>query len=166
MAVLQSLWEGWSGQNLSSPQQGQSIDNRTETRQLLNVILDYINSAENTNKRVRSKERIAGIKADLNRQQDLLDLQVKLAGVEGKANEAKLRSLTSLTEASLKSWTKYLTDTSQAYSRALMVFDNERRKFGKATLRERGEPCSVRSAKTLRLPWTERLLSSRLHSLR
>jgi len=129
MAVLQSLWEGWSGQNLSSPQQGQSIDNRTETRQLLNVILDYINSAENTNKRVRSKERIAGIKADLNRQQDLLDLQVKLAGVEGKANEAKLRSLTSLTEASLKSWTKYLTDTSQAYSRALMVFDNERRKF-------------------------------------
>ena len=130
ITIGRSFYEGWSGENLSSPGQGRQVDDRPETRQLLNVVLDYLNSEENSNKRLLGRERVTRLKGDFDRQSDLLRLQDTLLKVEGKVNSDRLRSLTDLTTKLQDSWLKYYTSTSRVYPKVEGIFRNEIGKKG------------------------------------
>ena len=114
--VAIGLYEGWSGEYLDTPQQATQIDDRKETRQLVDDLLTYVNKTESANKRSRAKERIAGLKAEISRQKTMTGLMSDMSSIEGKIDVARINALTDLQETALKAWTSYLTDTSQVYT--------------------------------------------------
>ena len=113
--VAIGLYEGWSGEYLDTPQQATQIDDRKETRQLVDDLLTYVNKTESANKRSRAKERIAGLKAEISLMSDM-------SSIEGKIDVARINALTDLQETALKAWTSYLTDTSQVYTTPVNKF--------------------------------------------
>lgn len=120
--VAIGLYEGWSGEYLDTPQQATQIDDRKETRQLVDDLLTYVNKTESANKRSRAKERIAGLKAEISRQKTMTGLMSDMSSIEGKIDVARINALTDLQETALKAWTSYLTDTSQVYTTPVNKF--------------------------------------------
>ena len=122
-----SLYEGWTGTFLDTPEQATQIDDRKETRQLVDDLLTYVNRTETANKRSRAKERIAELNAEIKRQKNVTGLMSDISSIEGKIDQTKIKGLFDLQKAALKGWTDYLTETSQIYSQATSKFERRLR---------------------------------------
>ncbi len=97
-------------------------DKKSETRQLINVYADFLQSERKSKRSTYAKQKIATINANQRRVAALMKFQTEADKIEGGLEKENLKGMYSLTETALKSWTDYHADTTNAYPKIIGAF--------------------------------------------